>query len=213
MSSSPAKSDECEVQAEYCKVKIPMTPEITVLMPVFNGEKFIRESIASILNQTFPDFEFLIINDGSTDHSLAIIEEYARCDARIRIISRENKGLAATLNEGIDLARGDYIARMDCDDISYPRRLERQLQYMRAHPDCVLCGSLAYGMAENGEKLGIVSLHVVPPWAIWSTCIFDSPFVHPSVVSLMRLRSAPMISITIRTLMSDRTLSYGVEPF
>ena len=95
-------------------------PAITVLMPVFNGGRFIGEAIESILGQTFTDFELLVINDGSTDDSLAVIGEYAARDRRIRVVSRENRGLVATLNEGLGLARGAYLARMDCDDISLP---------------------------------------------------------------------------------------------
>jgi len=95
-------------------------PKVTVLMPVYNGEQYLREAIESILTQSFTDFEFLIINDGSTDSSVEIIESYD--DPRIRLIHNEaNLKLVATLNKGVDLARGEYIARMDCDDISLQR--------------------------------------------------------------------------------------------
>src|SRR5215472_9201923 len=98
-------------------------------MPVYNGEKHLREAIDSILSQTFRDFEFLIINDGSTDGSVEIIASYR--DPRILLVHNEkNLGLIATLNRGMDLARGEYITRMDCDDISLPRRLEKQVAFM-----------------------------------------------------------------------------------
>jgi len=83
-------------------------PIISVVMPVYNGKKYLRDSIESILNQTYADFEFIIINDGSTDDSLQIIEKYAREDGRIKVVTRENRGLVYSLNEGIGLAVGDY---------------------------------------------------------------------------------------------------------
>ena len=112
-------------------------PKVTVFMPVYNGEKYLREAIDSILNQTFTDFEFLIINDGSTDSSVEIINSYD--DSRIRLIHNEkNLKLVATLNKGLDLARGKYIARMDCDDISLP--------------DCAGAAVLAN---QNADKAGV----------------------------------------------------------
>ena len=106
-----------------------MSPEITVLMPVYNGEKYLRESIESILNQTFTKFEFLIINDGSTDASREIILSYD--DPRITLVDNiENMGLSQSLNTGIHRARGEYIARQDADDVSHPERLEKEVQFL-----------------------------------------------------------------------------------
>ena len=108
-------------------------PLITVLMPVYNGEKYLQQAIESILKQTFTDFEFLIINDGSTDNSENIILSYD--DSRIRYIkNEENLRLIRTLNKGIELAKGKYIARMDCDDISLPYRFEKQLKEFQNNP-------------------------------------------------------------------------------
>lgn len=103
---------------------------ITVLLSVFNGELWLRECIESILNQTYKDFEFLIINDGSNDGTLSIIKEYAKTDKRIKYISHENIGLTASLNIGLDAAKGEWIARIDSDDIARRRRLELQLNYV-----------------------------------------------------------------------------------
>ena len=115
-------------------------PKITVLMPVYNGEKYLRPAIESVLGQTYADFELLIIDDGSTDSSLAICREYT--DPRIRLASNErNLGLIETLNRGMKLARGEYLARMDCDDISLPRRFERQFQFMESNPGVGICGT------------------------------------------------------------------------
>lgn len=105
--------------------------DVSIVMPVFNGEAYLKESIESILKQTYTDFEFIIVNDGSTDDSLRIIKDYAKNDRRIVLISRENKGLVASLNEGISQASSKYIARMDADDISHPDRIEKQLQFFK----------------------------------------------------------------------------------
>src|SRR5215211_725311 len=99
-------------------------PKVSVVMTVFNAERYLREAIESVLNQTFGDFEFVIVDDGSTDRSLDILKEYAQRDPRIRLISRENKGIVASANEGIAVARGQYLARMDADDVSLPQRFE-----------------------------------------------------------------------------------------
>lgn len=115
-------------------------PLVTVLMPCYNGEKYLREAIDSILNQTLSDFEFLIINDGSTDSSEEIIKSYS--DPRINYVKNEmNMRLIATLNKGIKLAKGKYLARMDADDISMPSRLQEQVAFMESHPEVVLCGT------------------------------------------------------------------------
>jgi glycosyltransferase involved in cell wall biosynthesis len=115
-------------------------PFVTVLMPIYNGSEFLGEAIESILNQTYSDFEFLIIDDGSTDQSIDLIKTYD--DPRIRLImNKKNIGQSATLNKGLDLARGEYIARMDQDDISIPERIKKQLKFMENNSDVDVCGS------------------------------------------------------------------------
>ncbi|PLT27789.1 glycosyltransferase family 2 protein [Peribacillus deserti] len=114
--------------------------KVTVLMPVFNGEKYLKQAIDSILSQTYKNFEFLIIDDGSKDKSIKIIKKYK--DPRIRLVrNKKNIGLIKTLNKGLSLSRGKYIARMDCDDISLPERLEKQVEFMEQHPDIGVCGT------------------------------------------------------------------------
>lgn len=113
---------------------------MTVLMSVYNGEKYLPEAIQSILHQTFTDFEFLIIDDGSVDQSISIIRNYKDC--RIRLERNEvNQGLVTTLNNGINMAQSEYIARMDCDDISLPERLAKQVVFMDLNPDIGICGT------------------------------------------------------------------------
>lgn len=132
-----------------------MTPKVTVLLPVYNAQRYLREAIESILGQTFTDFEFLIIDDGSTDDSKKIIEKYQKSDGRIRLVSRPNKGFVATLNEGLQEAKADKIVRMDADDISLPERLQKQYDYLQANPDCAVVGCQVRIMDENGAAEGI----------------------------------------------------------
>ncbi|WP_417939630.1 glycosyltransferase family 2 protein [Flavobacterium sp. RS13.1] len=116
-------------------------PKITVLMPVYNCELYIRESIESILNQTFDDFEFLIIDDASTDSTVDKIKMYN--DKRIKLIEKSlNTGLTNSLNYGLAIAKGEYIARMDGDDISLPKRFEKQIAFLDQNQDVILCGTL-----------------------------------------------------------------------
>ena len=119
-----------------------ITPKISVLIPVYNGEKHIEEAIDSILSQTFTDFECIIIDDGSNDNTWSILEQYQAKDSRIRIIKNEqNMQIAATLNKGLSIAKADLVARMDADDFAYPNRLERQYNFMQMHPEVTNCGT------------------------------------------------------------------------
>ena len=110
-------------------------------MSAFNAEKFIKTSIESIIGQTYENFEFLIINDGSSDKTLEIIEKFKKLDKRIILIDRKKRGLIASLNEGISLCKGQYIARMDADDIAIPERLNVQLNYLINNPSIDLVAS------------------------------------------------------------------------
>lgn len=126
-----------------------MNPAVSVVMSVYNGERFLREAIDSILNQTFTDFEFIIVNDGSTDGTGEILESYR--DERIILVTQDNVGLTKALNNGIALARGKYIARQDADDISKPERLEKQVAFMEAHPVVGLLGTRFEAIDEKGQ--------------------------------------------------------------
>lgn len=154
-------------------------PLISVLMPVFNAEKYISEAIDSILTQTFRDFEFIIINDGSTDGSEEIILHYA--DERIIYVRNEsNIGLIRTLNYGVSQAKGKYIARMDADDISLPNRLEYQYKFMELHPDVGICGSWVKTFTEKGNT----SIWKYPENHEEILCrqFFNVGFAHPAVM-------------------------------
>jgi glycosyltransferase involved in cell wall biosynthesis len=154
-------------------------PKVTVLMPVYNGEKYIGKAIDSILCQTFSNFEFLIINDGSTDQSANIVNSYN--DSRIILIHNErNIRLISTLNKGLKIARGQYIARMDCDDISLPERLMRQYDFMEKNLDVGIVGSWMQIVDENEIPIRLVR-YTAPPEQIPSILLFDNYFSHPSV--------------------------------
>ncbi|MDX5438353.1 MAG: glycosyltransferase [Pontibacter sp.] len=152
--------------------------KVTVLMPVYNAEKYLAEAIESILCQSLSDFEFLIIDDGSTDKSADIVHSYT--DSRIRFVQNEqNMGIAATLNKGIHLASAAYIARMDADDISYPDRLLRQYTYLQQHPDCCLVGTRTATISEGGKLLWKDDL---PSEHTYYNLTFFCSIYHPTVM-------------------------------
>lgn len=126
---------------------------VSVVMSVYNGEKYLEESIRSILDQTFRDFEFIIINDGSTDGTKCILDERMDADSRIKVIHRDNHGLTTALNLGASLAKGEYISRQDADDVSCPSRLMRQVELLDSLPDVVLCASSQINIDSDGRFL------------------------------------------------------------
>ncbi len=128
-------------------------PAISVCMPVYNAERYVAEAVESILHQTLGDFEFLIVDDGSTDGSRRILEGYAARDPRIRLTSRPNTGYLVALNEMLAGARGEFIARMDADDVALPERFERQVSYLRAHPEVLALGSRILLVDPDGAPL------------------------------------------------------------
>ncbi len=129
-------------------------PAISVVMPVFNGARYLRGAVRSILAQNFADLELVAVNDGSTDHSDRILEEFATLDPRVRVIHLPNGGIVAALTAGLAAARAPVIARMDADDLADPDRLRRQLDYLRAHPDCVALGTAARLIDASGRVIG-----------------------------------------------------------
>lgn len=131
---------------------------VSVLLPVYNAGAFLPEAIESVLCQSWADFEVIAIDDGSTDDSLSILEKYALRDARIQVISRENRGLIRTLNEGIKLSRGEFIARMDADDIALPDRFAAQVSFLDTYPDVVVVGGQILLIDEEGRTIGPMSL-------------------------------------------------------
>ncbi|UOE93872.1 glycosyltransferase [Alkalihalobacillus sp. LMS39] len=158
-----------------------MNPQITVLMSVFNDEQFLAQSIESILQQSYTNFDFLIFDDASNDGSKKILEHYAELDKRIKlIINKENKGLSYNLAEGVKLAKSPWIARMDADDIAVKNRLEIQMNYIKSNPTVDILGSYVNDIDALGE---IIELRKVPTTHDRiSNLIWTCPFIHPSVI-------------------------------
>lgn len=155
-------------------------PKITVLMPVYNAENFLNESIDSILNQSFKDFEFLIINDASTDNSKKITMSYN--DKRIRYFENsKNLGVALTLNKGLKLAKGKYIARMDADDIAYPQRLEVEYNEIITDDKIAIVASFYNVIDENGKYIFTVK-DVSSAEEIYYFLQFRNCLGHPTII-------------------------------
>jgi glycosyltransferase involved in cell wall biosynthesis len=129
------------------------TPRISVVMSVFDAEDTVGEAINSVLAQTFGDFEFIIVDDGSTDRSSAILRNAARGDARIRLLRQSNTGLTRALNIGLGAATGTYIARQDADDVSHPERFRRQAAYLDSRPDVTVVGGDSVDVYPDGREL------------------------------------------------------------
>jgi len=158
----------------------PAAPKLTVLMPAYNAGKFIAEAIRSVLEQSFKDFELLIVNDGSIDDTVKIAESFN--DPRIVLINQENKGVAAALNFGLSHARADYIARFDADDICHPERLKIQYEFITTYPEYSIVGSAAEYVDADGHYIfthhPAGHLNEEIQQLKYSVC----PFIHSSVI-------------------------------
>ncbi len=153
--------------------------QVSVLLPVYNGEVYLEEAIQSILDQTYDNFELVIINDGSTDQSASIIQKFN--DSRIRLFTQKNQGLAAALNRAVNLANGIYLARQDQDDISLPERLEKQVAFLERNPNCGMVGTWAE-IWEKTDKTKRSHKHPVESQILKFELLFGNPFVHSSVM-------------------------------
>ena len=159
--------------------------KVTILMSVYNGEKYLRKAVDSILNQTFKDFEFLIINDGSTDKTAEILQSYR--DPRIKIVNNQkNMGLTKSLSRGLGIAKGDYIARMDADDISMPERLEKQVNMLEQRPELGMVGTW-YCVIDEKDNIKYEVKNDGNPVILRWKLLFNNEFVHSSV--MMRKRA------------------------
>lgn len=157
-----------------------MNPQVTVLMPAYNAGKYVAAAVRSVLDQTFSDFELLIVDDGSSDDTVSIIQGFT--DPRIRIIRQEQGGVAAALNTGLSYARGIYVCRFDADDICFPQRLARQVHFLDGHPTYLVVGSDAEYISEDGEHLfdfrcaGHTHKEIID--RLYTNC----PFIHSAVM-------------------------------
>ena len=149
-------------------------------MSVYNGEKYLREAIDSILNQTFTNFEFIIIDDASTDDSNAIIKKYT--DKRIKLVENpQNMGLTKSLNRGLKISLGKYIARLDSDDLAFPNRLKEQYEFMEKNPHIFIAGSFMKIIDESGNLISINKIYTSPN-IIKLLFLFKNPLLHSSII-------------------------------
>lgn len=156
-------------------------PKATVLMPAYNCETYVVAAVNSILAQTFIDFELVVIDDGSTDATRSLLESIH--DPRLRLVCNErNIGLIGTLNCGLELATGRYIARMDADDVSAPERLEKQILYLEEHPEVHALGSMVNLINEKGKVFGAISGYPTDPDEIHRYLLRECCLIHPSVI-------------------------------
>lgn len=172
-----------------------MVPKVSVVLPAYNGSKYIGDAVESIISQTFGDFELIVINDGSTDETLDIVQRFT--DRRISIHSQANIGLAGTLNRGLGLARGEYIARQDQDDWSFPERLAKQVAFLEAHPACALLGTWAE-IWRDARQAGRTHAHPADDTDLKFLLLLDNPFVHSSIM--------------LRRTALDRVGGYSTDP-
>lgn len=157
------------------------SPKISVILPVYNGAKYLRESIESIRNQTFSDWELIIVNDGSNDNSATIAQTISAVEPRIRYFEHsQNKGLPCTLNTGLQQIRGKYIARMDQDDISLPNRFKEQYYFLEKNSDIFLVGGGYAPFNEQGHRINI--FHPSSSMEIAWKFVTNTYFCHPSVM-------------------------------
>lgn len=155
-------------------------PKVSILMPVYNAEQYLSQALDSIVSQSFEDWELILINDGSTDRSESIIMDYD--DERIFYIKNPvNLKLIKTLNKGIDYCGGQYIARMDADDICHPDRLKRQVEFLDSHPQVLMCGTAATVIDNSRKKTGNIH-NLTSDDYLQINLMFSPSFIHPSMM-------------------------------
>ncbi len=156
--------------------------KLSVIMSVYNGERYLASAIDSIIAQTFREFEFLIVDDGSTDGTAQLLSAYAQKDSRIKVVThRENLGLTASLNELLQEVQGEYLARMDADDISLPERFARQVAWLDSHPECGVLGTSYWLINPAGHRRLVCRFENDHDFLCWYLC-FQNPLAHPSVM-------------------------------
>ena len=155
---------------------------ISVILPVYNGEEHLTECIESVLSQTYDNLEFIIVDDASTDNTLNILRKFAAIDSRIKIFQHTiNQKQTAAANTAIKNARGDYLARMDADDVALPSRLKKQVEFMQKNPDIGLLGSWVHLIDDNGKPYYVLKTNTSQGYLGWSL-LFDTSFAHSSVM-------------------------------
>jgi glycosyltransferase involved in cell wall biosynthesis len=190
--------------------------QISVIMPAYNAERFIAEAIESVLAQTYKDFEFIILDDGSKDRTLEIAQSYARRDSRVRVESHPNMGLAATENKGLALAANEWIARMDADDVLMPNRLESNLAFLEEHPECTVVGGWCRHIDTRGRIIGKTRSSMTTHEAVQALCDANEMISFNCCTALFRKSAVlaiggyrPQFSVTEDADMWTRLLEAG----
>lgn len=159
-----------------------IVPQVSVIMPVYNNVSFLEAAVDSVIDQSLSEFEFIIVDDASTDSSEVLLESLAKKDSRISLHrNATNLGYRKSLNIGLKIAKGKYVARMDADDVSLPYRLERQTDFLDAHGSVGVLGTGAYIVNSNGNIVGPRVMPSSHGFILWWMC-FTSPFIHPTVM-------------------------------
>jgi GT2 family glycosyltransferase len=156
-------------------------PRVSVVLPVYNGEPFLAAAVESILAQTLPDFELIAVDDGSTDTSALTLERLARGDPRLLVVSQPNAGIVAALNRGLALARGEFVARMDADDVACPERFAKQIAFLDAHPEVAVVGAAVTLIDANGKPIRDMR-YPESPQAVAEFLRTASALAHPAVM-------------------------------
>lgn len=162
-------------------------PLVSVVMPVYNSDEYLAEAIESILDQTFRDFEFIIICDNPTNKTQQIIDNYQKTDNRIIVFYQKNEGLVASLNKGCSVAKGEYIARMDADDISLLQRFEKQILFLERHQNIGIIGTWVNNISDDGSLLKQTNKLPTSPNVLRYFLHFFSPLAHPSIMMRRRI--------------------------
>lgn len=174
-------------------------PFVSVIMPVYNSESFVEKAVRSILNQTYKNFEFIIIDDASTDNTLSILKKLKKKDRRIILIqNKENLGVTKSLNKGLELAKGKYIIRMDADDWAYPKRFQFQVELMESHPEVVVSGSYIE-ICDNSLKTKYIRKYHLDDANIRKHIFRYSPFAHPATIWIAKIMKKERYRETIPT--------------
>lgn len=159
-------------------------PLVTVILPCYNAENYIADALNSILNQSYNNLEVIVIDDGSTDNSIEVVAQQIKTDRRTRLVTNEtNLGLIQTLNKGVNLAKGKYIARMDADDVSHKERIKSQVDFLTKHPKVDILGTKATPIGVDGKILTRDSITYTSETTLKFSVLFTQPFFHGSILS------------------------------
>ena len=193
------------------KKQVNRKPRVSVLMTAYNAELFVAEAIESILNQTYRDLELVVVDANSTDSTLQIVRAIAKRDRSVKVIAkRKNEGPSVASNLGLRYVRGQYVARMDADDVAFPDRIAKQLAYLESHPDVVAVGAQCELIDRQGRPIGIKSFPLLPE-KIYAALVMYNPLQHPSIMINRQLLGKHTLHYSNRSVLAhDLELLFGL---